>query len=249
MFSGLKKKTVLITGSSKGIGRATAGVFAANGYNVIINYCHSEQEALTLAAMLEDQGCAVLTCQADVSRRDQVDHMVAEGIKHYGNIDVLINNAGFAQQKLFTDITEEDWDTMLNVHVKSLFHCCQAVLPLMIRQKKGKIINVSSIWGITGASCEVHYSTAKAAVIGFTKALAREVGPCNIQVNCVAPGIIDTEMNISLDDYDRNKLLEETPLMRFGTPQEIAYAVLYLASGQADFLTGQVLSPNGGFVT
>jgi 3-oxoacyl-[acyl-carrier protein] reductase len=242
------KKTVLITGSSKGIGRASAEVFAENNYNVIINYLHSELDALALAALLEKRGHSVMAYQADVSKRTQVESMVDSSIGRFGSIDVLVNNAGIAQQRLFTDITDEDWDTMLNIHVKGIFHCCQAVLPFMISKKRGKIINISSIWGMTGASCEVHYSTAKAAVIGFTKALARELGPSNIQVNCVAPGIIDTEMNAGLDESDRNRLLEETPLMRFGTPAEVAYALLYLASDRADFLTGQVLSPNGGFV-
>jgi len=189
-----------------------------------------------------------MACQADVSIREQVAGMVREVGDRFGSIEVLINNAGIAQQKLFTDITPEDWDAMLDVNVKGIFNCCQAVVPGMINRKRGKIINLASIWGLTGASCEVHYSTAKAAVIGFTKALARELGPSNIQVNCVAPGIIDTDMNASLLEDDRCRLIEATPLMRFGTPQDIAYALLFLASEQADFLTGQVLSPNGGFV-
>jgi 3-oxoacyl-[acyl-carrier protein] reductase len=209
---------------------------------------HSEREAHALAAELSEQGHPVMTYRADISRRDQVEAMVAAGRERFGSIDVLVNNAGITQQKLFSDITEEDWDRMLNVHVKGIFHCCQCVLPLMISKKKGKIINISSIWGMTGASCEVHYSTAKAAVIGFTKALAKELGPSNIQVNCVAPGIIDTEMNAGLEETVRDRLLADTPLMRFGTPAEVAHAVLYLASDWADFLTGQVLSPNGGFV-
>lgn len=241
-------KTVLITGSAKGIGRSTAEIFAENGYNVIINYLHSERAAQELAGDLTARGHAVEAYQADISRRDQVETMVNYGLERFGTIDVLVNNAGIAQQKLFTDITEQDWDHMLNVHVKGIFHSCQCVLPNMISRKKGKIINISSIWGMTGASCEVHYSTAKAAVIGFTKALARELGPSNIQVNCVAPGIIATDMNAALDEADRNRLLGDTPLMRFGTPEEVAFAVFFLASDKADFLTGQVISPNGGFV-
>lgn len=241
-------KTVLITGAAKGIGRAAAELFAAHDYKVIINYLHSEREAEALAAELSEHGHSVMIYRADISRRDQVEAMVAAGLERFGSIDVLVNNAGIAQQKLFSDLTEEDWDQMLNVHVKGVFHCCQCILPLMISQKRGKIINISSIWGMTGASCEVHYSAAKAAVIGFTKALAKELGPSNIQVNCVAPGIIDTEMNAGLEPAARDRLLADTPMMRFGTPAEVAHAVLYLASDQADFLTGQVLSPNGGFV-
>ncbi|NLN87986.1 MAG: 3-oxoacyl-ACP reductase FabG [Syntrophomonadaceae bacterium] len=242
------KKTVLITGGSRGIGRASAQLFAQQGCNVAINYLHSQQAAMDLAAGLTGEGCQVITCQADVSSREQVAAMVGEVQERFGAIEILINNAGIAQQKMFTDITTEDWDAMLAVNVKGIFNCCQAVVPGMISRKQGKIINLASIWGLTGASCEVHYSTAKAAVIGFTKALARELGPSNIQVNCVAPGIIDTDMNASLLEDDRCRLIEATPLMRLGTPQDIAYALWFLASEQADFLTGQVLSPNGGFV-
>lgn len=242
------KKTVLITGSSRGIGRAIAEQFAAEGCNVVINYLHAEDAAQSLVASLHDKDFPALAVRADVGDREQVQSMIRQSINRFGKIDVLINNAGIAQQKLFTDITEEEWDRMLNIHVKGMFNCCQCVLPGMISRKQGKIINIASIWGITGASCEVHYSTAKAAMIGFTKALAKELGPSNIQVNCVAPGIIDTEMNASLDENERLTLQEETPLMRFGTPLEVASAVLYLASDSANFLTGQVISPNGGLV-
>lgn len=242
------KKTALITGSSRGIGRAIAELFAENNYNVIINYLHSEKDANALISSLGRQGHTAMAVRADVARIDQVKEMVDLSIAGFGAIDVLVNNAGIAQQKLFTDITEDEWDRMMDVHVKGAFNCCRRVLPNMISRKQGKIINISSIWGMTGASCEVHYSTAKAAVIGFTKALAKELGPSNIQVNCVAPGIIETTMNASLDDNERKMLREETPLMRFGTPLEVASAVLYLASENANFLTGQVLSPNGGLV-
>ncbi len=241
-------KTVLITGGSRGIGRASAQLFARQGWNVAVNYLQSQQAALDLVAGLTMEGCQVMACQADVASREQVTAMAQEVQERFGCIEVLINNAGIAQQKLFTDITPEDWDAMLDVNVKGIFNCCQAVVPGMISRKRGKIINLASIWGLTGASCEVHYSTAKAAVIGFTKALARELGPSHIQVNCVAPGIIDTDMNASLLEDDRCRLIEATPLMRLGTPQDIAYTLLFLASEQADFLTGQVLSPNGGFV-
>lgn len=241
-------KTVLVTGGSRGIGRATAQLFARRGCNVVVNYLHSRQAAYELVELLTAENCTVMAYRADVSCREQVEGMVGSVLHRFGPVDVLINNAGIAQQKLFTDITPQDWDAMLDINVKGIFNCCQAVVPGMISRKQGKIINLASIWGITGASCEVHYSTAKAAVIGFTKALARELGPSNIQVNCVAPGIIDTDMNSSLAEADRSALVEATPLMRLGSPEDIACVLWFLASEQSDFLTGQVISPNGGFV-
>jgi len=242
------KKTVLVTGASRGIGRATATVFAHNNYNVIINYLRSEQEALALEERLKQQGCSVMIYQADVTQRAQVVAMIAESEKKFGSIDVLINNAGISQFKLFTEISEEEWELMLATHLKGMFNCCQGVLPQMIHRKRGKIINIASIWGLVGASCEVHYSTAKAGMIGFTKALAKELGPSGILVNCIAPGIIDTEMNKRLVEAEQNQLIEDTPLQRFGQPEDIAKLTLYLASDNADFITGQVISPNGGFV-
>ena len=242
------KKTVLVTGASRGIGRATATVFAHNNYNVIINYLKSEREALSLERELKQQGCTVAAYRADVTQRVQVAAMIAESGKMFGSIDVLINNAGISQGKLFTEISDEDWELMLATHLKGMFNCCQEVLPQMIQRKEGKIINIASIWGMVGASCEVHYSTAKAGMIGFTKALAKELGPSGIQVNCLAPGIIDTEMNKGLVEAEKNQLMEETPLLRFGKPEEIANLTFYLASPEADFITGQVISPNGGFV-
>lgn len=237
-------KTVLITGGSRGIGRAAAKLFSQAHYNVVINYLHSKSEAETLASSLPN---AVAT-QADVSDSTQAQALVARATEIFGTIDVLINNAGIAQQKLFTDITEEDWSRMMAVNVTGVFHCCRFVLPQMIRRKSGVIVNVSSMWGQVGASCEVHYSASKAAVIGLTKALAKEVGPSGIRVNCVAPGVIDTDMNRALSAEDRRELAEETPLERIGTPEEAAQAILFLASDAASFITGQVLAANGGIV-
>jgi 3-oxoacyl-[acyl-carrier protein] reductase len=242
------QKTAIITGASHGIGSATAIIFARAGYSVAINYNRSEKEATQLADMLEREGHRAAPIKADVSDMDEVKSMVKYCEAKFGGVDVLVNNAGIAQQKLFTDITAEDWNRMFAVDVTGVFNCCKCVLPSMIRMHAGKIINVSSMWGICGASCEVHYSAAKAAVIGLTKALAKEVGPSNIQVNCVAPGVIDTEMNIKLDADDREALCEETPLGRFGTSDEIAHSILFLASDKANFITGQVISVNGGFV-
>ena len=242
------KKTVLITGASRGIGSAIAKVFADNNYNVVINYLNSQMSALELEASIKEKGHSAISIKADVRNKAEVQEMVEKYDLEFDSVDVLINNAGISQQKLFTDITEDEWDDMFNVHVKGTYNCCQSVLPYMIEKKQGKIINISSIWGLTGGSCEVHYSAAKAAVIGLTKALAKELGPSSIQVNCVAPGIIDTEMNAFLNEDETHELVDETPLLRFGKPEEVAYSVLFLASQKADFITGQVLSPNGGFV-
>ena len=169
-------------------------------------------------------------------------------MEQFGHIDVLVNNAGIAQQKMFTEITEQDWKKMFSVNIDGMFNCTQLALRDMIKRHKGKIINVSSIWGIAGASCEVHYSASKAAVIGFTKSLAKELGPSGIQVNCVAPGVIETDMNKNLDDLTIKEIINETPLERIGTPRDIANTILFLAQDASDFITGQVISPNGGFV-
>lgn len=235
-------KNVLITGGSRGIGAECVRKFTNEGYRVFLNYSKSDNRALELA----EETDAVLV-KADISKSDEIEKM-KDIIHGYGKISVIVNNAGIAQEKLFTDISENDWDRMFDVNIKGMFLVTKAFLPNMIHEKYGKIINLSSIWGITGASCEVHYSASKAAVIGFTKALAKEVGPSGINVNCVAPGVIDTEMNGHLDNETKTALCEETPLCRMGTADEIAELVYFLASDKADFITGQVISPNGGIV-
>lgn len=240
--------TVLITGASRGIGKAIAELFSENNYNVVINYRSSDAKANELYNKLSMNNRSVMLIKADVSNREQVDEMYAEIKQAYGGVDVLINNAGIAEQKLFTDVSEEDWDNMFDINVKGMFNCTQAVLNDMISNKYGKIINISSIWGLVGASCEVAYASSKAAVIGFTKSLAKELGPSNICVNCIAPGIIDTDMNASLDDNTIKELKEQTPLIRLGSPEDIANLALYLASDKSNFITGQIISPNGGFV-
>ena len=241
-------KTALITGASKGIGAATAIMFAQNGYDVIINYCSHAESAILLEKSLKENGFSALSYMADVSKVNDVKRMVEDIIAKFGKIDVLINNAGIAQQKLFTDITDADWERMVSVNLTGTFNCCRAVIPHMVSRKSGSIINTSSIWGITGASCEVHYSAVKAGIIGMTKALAKELGPSRIRVNCVAPGVINTRMNANLSVSDLEGLADETPLGRLGTTNEVASTSLFLASGAAEFITGQVISPNGGFV-
>ena len=241
-------KTVLITGGSRGIGRACAIAFAQQGDWVAINYIHSGEKAHALAEELNRQGFRAMAVQGDVSQKEEVEAIFSQVEKAFGPVEVLINNAGIAQQKLFTDLTEEEWDRMFAVDVKGMFLCCQRALKTMLHSHSGSIVNLSSIWGISGASCEVHYSAAKAAVIGLTKALALELGPSHIRVNCVAPGVIDTEMNQLLGQETLDALAEETPLGILGTPEDVAKAVVFLAGENARFITGQVLSPNGGFL-
>lgn len=241
-------KTVLVTGASRGIGQDIARLFAARGYNVAINYNTSSQAADCLLEELQKADCKAITVQADVSQKEQVERMLNHINKCFGDIDILINNAGIARQELFTDISPDEWDRMFEINVKGMFLCARGVLPAMIRKQRGKIINISSIWGITGASCEVLYSSTKAAVIGMTKALAKELGPSNVQVNCVAPGVIATDMNSGLDQAAIEDLKEQTPLGVIGKGIDIAETVYFLASDKSDFITGQVISPNGGFL-
>ena len=243
-----RNKTVLITGGARGIGKAMTEVFAEEGYNVLTNFNKSEESAEELYRCLKDKGLSVEKYRANVTDRAQVKEMIDYCLNRFGKIDILINNAGIAQDKLFTDITDEDWDNMINVNLKSVFICSQEVLRTMVSQKSGKIINISSIWGLVGASCEVHYSVSKAGVIGLTKSLAKELGPSNIQVNCVAPGVIETDMLCDCTDETLNDLRENTPLMRLGRAKDIANCALFLASDHSDFITGQVISPNGGFI-
>ena len=243
-----KTKTVVITGSSKGIGAAMAELFASSGYHVLMNYNQSEKEALNLCNKLIEKGLSVKLFKADVTKRKEVESMMKYCVHEFGGIDVLINNAGISQQKLFIDITENEFDEMITGNLTSAFHCAQEALKYMLPEKAGKIINISSIWGMVGASCEVHYSAAKAGLIGMTKALAKELGPSNIYVNCIAPGVIQTDMLSTLKETDLNSLKEDTPLMKLGAPQDIAECALFLASSHANFITGQVISPNGGFV-
>ena len=237
-------RTVLISGGDRGIGAAAARAFYAAGYRVAVLY-HTHAEA---AAALEKElpGCTVVQC--DVASRASCElafHTVEQAM---GRVDVLVSNAGIAQQKLFTDITPDEWQRMLDVNLTGAFHLCQLVLPGMIRRKNGRILTVSSMWGQTGGSCEVHYSAAKAGLIGLTKALAKEEGPSGITVNCVAPGVIDTDMMASFTPEDKAALAEETPVGRLGTADEVAKLLVYLAGEDAGYITGQVFGVNGGLV-
>lgn len=236
-------ETVLITGGSRGIGAACVELFAKNGYNVAFIYQNSDEKAAKIA-----KATGALAVKADVSCLEQVETAFAQVEAALGGVDVLVNNAGISRIAMLCDTTEEDWDRLFAVNAKSAFLCSKRAMGHMVHQKHGAIVNVSSMWGQTGGSCEVAYSASKAAVIGFTRALAKELGPSGIRVNCIAPGVIDTEMNAQLSPEDREALAEETPLCRLGTPMEAARAIFFLASDAASFITGQVLAPNGGIV-
>lgn len=241
-------RNVLITGASRGIGAATARLFSRNKCRIFLNYNNSGQQAIKLADELRAEGGEIIPLKADVSSSHEVSAMFEKIGEYCDGIDVLVNNAGIAQSKLFTELTDEDWDRMLGVNLSGAFYCCRAALPGMIRKKKGRIINISSMWGQVGGSCEVHYSAAKAGIIGLTKALAMEEGLSGITVNCVAPGVISTDMTSVLTEADREQLKSETPTGTLGTPEDVARAVYFLAQEGSSFITGQVLGVNGGFV-
>lgn len=236
-------KNVLITGGSRGIGCAMVKLFSENGYSVAFTYKESDESAKELSRLT-----GALAIKADSASESDILMAVDTVNKSMGSIDILINNAAVSSFSLFTDISLSEWQNTFSVIVTASFLYSKAVLPSMIRNKWGRIINISSMWGITGSSCEVHYSSAKAALIGMTKALAKEVGPSSITVNCIAPGVIDTDMNKALSEDDMRELVEQTPLMRIGKPSEVAKSALFLAGEDASFITGEVLNVNGGFL-
>lgn len=233
-------RIVVVTGGTRGIGKAICEEFIKNGDIVVLNYKKSYEKALELKEKLGDN---LYLIRADVGNMAEVKIMTEFCLNKFGKIDVLVNNAGISQIKPFADISEEDWDEMIRVNLKGVYNTTKCVIDSMIHEKSGKIINISSIWGEVGASCEVHYSATKAGVIGFTKALAKEMALSNIQVNCITPGIIDTEMNSC---FDLEELKQEVPSEKIGTPKDIANMVLFLASDNANYITGQVIGVNGG---
>ena len=239
-------KTVLITGGSRGIGKCIAENLATCGYNVILNYNKSEKQAKQIKKDLEEKKINIEIFKADISKREEVKKLVKFTLDKFKNIDILINNAGIAKLQMFNDITDDDWNEMIGTNLNSVFYTTQEVLPNMIHNKKGCIINISSIWGIVGASCEVSYSVSKAGVIGMTKALAKELGPSNIRVNSIAPGVIDTDMNSNLDNQIKEEIKNETPLNKIGKPIDIYRCIKWLI--EDEFTTGQTISPNGGYV-
>lgn len=241
---------ILITGGAGGIGSALSKAFAAGGNNIAVHYFSGQKRALDLAdSLMTEFNIYAKSVYADVADSASVKRMFDEIDESFGKIDVLINNAGLAQQKLFTDISDEDWKRMTGVNLDGVFYCSREVLNrYMLKRHCGVILNISSMWGQAGASCEVHYSASKAGVIGLTKALAKEVGLSGVRVNCIAPGVIMTDMMKGFDQQTLDELKEETPLDRLGTPEDIAEAALFLCSDKASFITGQVLGVNGGFI-
>ena len=235
-------KVVVVTGGARGIGAEIVKFLAKLGYKVVLNYNKSESYAQDVKKELND----VEIFKADVSKKEEAKALIDFAIKKYGKIDVLINNAGIAQTKLFTEITDEDWKNIIDTNLNSAFYCSREAVKNMIHNKSGLIINISSIWGITGASCEVAYSTSKAAINGFTKALAKELGPSNIRVNAIAPGIINTAMNSYLSEDELKNIKEEIPLEKIGDPVDIAKCVKWLI--EDNYTTGQIISINGGWI-
>ena len=239
------QKVVIVTGGSCGIGAEIVEYWATAEYQVVLNYCHSEEKAKTIQSNLKKQGIHIDIYQADVTNREEVNHLIEYTIQKYSRIDVLINNAGISQTKTFGEITDTDWNTMLQTNLTSAFYTCQAVLPYMIQKKEGSIINISSIWGQTGGACEVHYSVAKAGLDGLTRALAKELGPSQIRVNSIAPGIIETKMNAEYTKQELEDIENQIPLQRLGQTLEIAKAVKWLI--EDNYTTGQIIGINGGW--
>lgn len=243
----MKKKNVLITGSSRGIGRACALLFAQAGYHVFINCRKSTDRLKELEERIRSAGGSCTAVCGDVGNPDHVHRIFDTISRTAGGLDVLVNNAGVAYFGLLTDMSDEDWREVMDSNLSSAFYCCRAAIPYMVSQKSGRIINISSMWGTSGASCEAAYSASKSGLNGLTKALAKELAPSNIQVNSIACGVIDTEMNGRLDEEERRALTEEIPAGRFGTPEEAAQLVLMLAQAPA-YLTGQIIGMDGGFL-
>lgn len=239
----MSTKTVFINGGSRGIGAAMVRLFSENGYRVAFSYHQSEPEALLL-----EKECGAVGVRADSSNVSEIEKAVSFVLERFGGVDILVNCAAVSFFGLYTDIKEDEWEKLLAVNLKAPERYIRLFLPSMIFKKQGRIINISSMWGQVGASCEVHYSLTKAALIGLTKALAKELGPSGITVNAIAPGLIDTDMNAHLSEKEKAALCEETPLMRVGTPNDVAECALFLAGKGGDFITGQVLCPNGGYV-
>ncbi len=242
------RRSALVTGASRGIGRAVAAVLAREGWAVCVNYLERRDAAESLVRELRAQGRAAMAFQADIADRKAADACVRAASEELGPVELLVNNAGISRQGLFQDLDDAAWDRLLAVNLTGPRNAVLAVLPHMLSEKRGCVVNISSMWGLRGASCEAAYAATKAGVIGLTRSLALELAPSGIRVNCVAPGCVETDMVRVLGEDTRRMLAEETPLGRLGRPEDVAEAVAFLASEKAAFITGQVLAADGGFV-
>ncbi|MFC1463555.1 MAG: 3-oxoacyl-[acyl-carrier-protein] reductase [Candidatus Brachytrichaceae bacterium NZ_4S206] len=244
----LQGKSAIVTGASRGIGRAIAIELARRGAAVVVNYKASEAAAHEVVQTITEAGGKAIAFKADVSKLDEAAALVKAALDAFGKLDVLVNNAGTTRDTLLMTMSEDDWDAVINADLKSVFNCCKAAIRPMIRARSGRIINISSVVGLAGQGGQTNYAAAKAGVIGFTKSLAKELGSRNITVNAVAPGFIPTALTDVLSEEQKQAILKATPLGRFGAPEEVAYAVSFLASDEAAFITGAVLSVDGGLV-
>ncbi len=241
-------KTAVVTGGAGGIGAAICEALCRQGYSVIINFCHSKENAEKLAARLCACGYDAVVFGADVSRSNEADALIDFAFSYGGRLDLLVNNAGVSLRTLFDLTSDEQWRSITDINLTGVFNCSRAAVKHMLSAKNGRIINISSMWGQTGGACEVAYSASKAGVIGLTKALAKELAPSGITVNCICPGVIDTPMMSGFSDEDKSLIAEDIPVGKFGTPEDVANAVAFLASDNSSYITGQVIGVNGGSV-
>ena len=242
----LQGKCEVITGASRGIGKAIAIKFAKEGANVVLNYRNSEKEALELKTELDKLGSNTLIIKADVSKFDEAEYLIKEAKNAFGRVDILVNNAGITKDTLIMRMKEEDFDDVIDINLKGSFNCLRAISPIMVKQKEGKIINMSSVVGVVGNAGQVNYSASKAGLIGMTKSLAKEIGSKNINVNAIAPGFIDTDMTKVLSDEQKKNIISGVPLKRLGQVEDIANLAVFLASEKSNYITGQVIHVDGG---
>ena len=244
----LKGKCAIVTGAAKGIGKAIALKLASLGANIVLNYRSSEKEAAEVANEIKELGVEVLTVKADISKLDEVEELVKAAKEKFGSVDIIVNNAGITKDGLILRMKEEDFDSVIDVNLKGVFNCMKAITPVMVRQKQGKIISISSVVGIAGNAGQVNYSASKAGIIGMTKSLAKELGSRGVNVNAVAPGFIETDMTNTLGDKVKEEAEKNIPLKRFGKAEDVAECVAFLASGASDYITGQVIQVDGGML-